>query len=411
MVTAKYDATAGKLSFSDTSTGSATVTVAGASFGSLVENGTNVLSSIYTGTESSITINGVSVAFNKDTDSMASLVTKINSSKAGVTAVLDAASGKMSLTNKATGGSAITVGGTLGDQLFQSSGYTTGSDALVTINGIETSQSSNRFTINGVEISISGVTPTDQTSQIEISQDLDGMVETIKAFVESYNATLSAINSKLSEERYRTYLPLTSDQRDAMDEDEIELWETKAKSGMLKSDSILNSQVSSMRTALSSDVVMPDGTKVNLAQFGITTGTYSEKGKLYIDETMLRTALESNPEGATALFGQTTTTSSGSKELYSTSDGLFSRIKKVNNVSLTQLYERAGTSRYSSDLTTAFMSQSTMGLQLTDYEKRIQEWEDRLVVIENRYYSQFTAMETAMNKYSSVSSSLTSMLS
>jgi len=38
---------------------------------------------------------------------------------------------------------------------------------------------------------------------------------------------LAKINSVLTEERYRDYLPLTDDQKKAMSEDDIKLWEQK----------------------------------------------------------------------------------------------------------------------------------------------------------------------------------------
>jgi len=361
--------------------------------------------------ETSIEINGVPVQFTAD-DTIASLVNKINNNKAtGVTAVYDSSSGKMSLTNRETGANKdITVTGELLTKVF---GFATptktdGQDATVIINGLTTKQANNRFTVNGVEISLTGKTPVGETTQIEVSQDIDKMVDTIKSFVESYNATLATLNQKISEERYRTYLPLTTEQRADMKEDEITLWESKAKSGMLKNDSIIDQTVSNMRAAMISEVTAPDGSKVNMTQFGITTGNYSEKGKLYIDETKLRAALESNPDGAAALFGQTDNTSSTK---YSDKDGLFSRMKKVNSASLTLLSDKAGTSRYSTDLTTAFLPQSQIGEQLRAYETRISDLQARLTMVENRYYKQFTAMETAMNKYNSASSSLTSMFS
>lgn len=358
----------------------------------------------------SININNVDIAIS-ESETIDSLITKINSNKnMGVTAVYDPATGSMSLTSKETGQKDIKLsGGLLTDSFgLQEANVKEGTNALVTINGITTTQTSNKFTVNGVEISLNGTTPTGQSTQIEIVQDTDKIVETIKSFVDSYNETLSLLNQKVGEERYRTYLPLTSEQKEAMSEDEIKLWEEKAKSGMLKSDSILTKAVSDMRTAIISDVVMADGTKVNLTQFGITTGSYSEKGKLYIDEEKLRAAITENPDQIGALFGQTASNSATGS---TATDGIFTKLKKINGTTLQSLSDRAGTSRYSSDLTTAFLPQSEMGNQLSEIEKRITDMNRRLSMIENRYYRQFTAMETAMNKYNSTSSSLASMLS
>lgn len=51
-----------------------------------------------------------------------------------------------------------------------------------------------------------------------------------------------------------------------------------------------------------------------------------------------------------------------------------------------------------------------MGKQLKNYNSRITEFERKMKDAETRYYKQFTAMETAMSKYQSQSSSLTSYL-
>jgi len=374
----------------------------------------SLLSDIYNGSDTSININGTQIDFDKGTDTISSLVSKINSSKAGVTAVYDATSGKMSLTNKETGSKDISLSGELLDNIFGvNPAKVAGSDATVTINGIETTQSSNTFTVNGVSISISGTTPAGQTSQIQVAQDTDKVFDTIKSFVDTYNATIATLNQKTSEERYRTYTPLTTEQKADMSEDEIKLWDTKAKSGMLKSDSIIDKTLSDMRAAIVGNVVLPDGSEINITKIGITTGNHSEKGKLIIDESKLRAALSDNPEDVYALFGQADHTPAldGSATAYTSSDGIFSRVKKIDNVALTSLYDKAGTSKYSADLTTAFLVNSQMGAQLTSFDTRIADVNRRLSMLETRYYTQFSAMEKAMNKFNSTSSSLTSMLS
>lgn len=369
--------------------------------------GATKMSDLYSGTETSVTIGKATISFTAD-DTIESFVKKINSNKdSGVTAVYNSATGGMSLTNKDTGNKDIDITGEVftSNANFTTAGVNKGVDATVVINGLETKQTSNRFTVNGVEFSLTGVTPTGQTNQIEVTQNTDAIIDTIKSFVDFYNETIALMNQKTNEERYRTYLPLSTEQKADMKDSEIELWESKAKSGLLKNDSILNKSLGDMRTAMISEFNF-GGTKLNITQFGITTGSYSEKGKLVLDEDELRTALESNPEQVTALFSQVDSSTKG----ITNNDGLFNRIKKINATALESLSEKAGTSKISSDLTTAFLPQSQMGNQLTAYERRITELQARLTRKENQYYKQFTAMETAMNKYNSTSSSLSGML-
>lgn len=383
-----------------------------------VNNKDKKLSELITGYaegQSKISVGDTEIEIGKD-DTLSSLVSKINADpKSGVTAVLDSSKGTLSFTNKATGTDPVKFTVTGLEQVFNATPKD-GSNATVIINGVTTTQTSNRFTVNGVDISLTGVSPTGQTTSIEIVQDTDKMFDTIKSFVDSYNDLLSLLNNKTNEERYRTYLPLTKEQKADMSEDEIKLWEEKAMSGMLKNDSILSSAISDMRTALFANLkngktINDQGQEVdvflNLAQFGISTGSYTEKGKLVIDETKLRAAIASNPEDLMAMFK--TSDLSASSDKFNETNGIFDRLKKISQDTLKSLSDRAGTSRFSSDPTAAFLPQSQMGNQIKDFDKRIADVNRRLTMLETRYYKQFTAMETAMNKYNSISSSLSSM--
>jgi flagellar hook-associated protein 2 len=81
-------------------------------------------------------------------------------------------------------------------------------------------------------------------------------------------------------------------------------------------------------------------------------------------------------------------------------------MKKISNATLGKLAETAGTSKYSSDLTASFLTNSTMGTNLLNLDKRIDDLTDKLTMRETNYYKKFTAMETAINKYNNISSSL-----
>ena len=53
----------------------------------------------------------------------------------------------------------------------------------------------------------------------------------------------------------------------------------------------------------------------------------------------------------------------------------------------------------------------TLGNLLDDYKNKISAFEERMTALETRYYKQFTAMETAINKANSQSASLSSYFS
>lgn len=367
-----------------------------------------------------VNIGNADIIIDPQTETLSSFVSKINSSStAGVTALYDSSTGKVSLTSKATGEAgnsislknnetppktqaiftALNLGSTLAD----------GADAKLTVNGLDITRSSNSFTMNGVELTLNSVSD-GVSSRIEVTKDVDTLVANMQGFVDAYNEVLSFMNSKVSEERYTKYAPLTTDQKSEMTDDEIELWTTKSKSGMLKNDSILTSAISSMRTAMVEGVKLADGSKITFAQLGISTGTYETKGKLILDADKLKTALEGNPEIVSNFLGNNYSTSSLNNK-YTSEDGMLARMKKISNSTLIKLAETAGTSKYSSDLTASFLSTSTMGTSLLSLERRISDLEDKLTLKETNYYKKFTAMETAINKYNNISSSLTSISS
>ncbi|WP_373230790.1 flagellar filament capping protein FliD [Cohnella sp.] len=345
-----------------------------------------------------------------ESDSLASVVSTINSSDAKVNAFLDSATGMMSLTSKSTGAGSITV--TDGPEGFLANFNltvsTAGADTTgLKINGIATTRSSNTFTENGVEITLNA--PTGGTAAtLNVVTDADKVVDTIKSFIQDYNNIFDLVNGKLNEERYRKYPPLTADQRAGMKEDEIRLWEEKAKSGLLRRDSSLSKMVSDARLASITNVSV-GGTSVELASLGITTGTWEYRGKLVIqDEAKLRAAIEADPDQVMKFFTQQTTETDPTLKVSPTNpdNGLFNRLSNVVMAALNELATKAGTSKYSTDINTAFLPSSTIGDQLTSIDSRLVDWNRRLTLVETRYYKQFTAMETAMNRYSAQAGSL-----
>lgn len=93
-----------------------------------------------------------------------------------------------------------------------------------------------------------------------------------------------------------------------MSEKEIELWETTAKSGLLRSDSILRSGASKIRSDLYANITTSDGNKIQLTQIGISTSSsYKDGGKLEFSKDIngvekLRKAIEEDPEKVRQMF-------------------------------------------------------------------------------------------------------------
>jgi len=264
----------------------------------------------------------------------------------------------------------------------------------------------NTFTIDGVTYTLKNTTPEGaEPITITVTQDVDKAYDAIKSFVDKYNELIDKINGKLNEERFRDYAPLTDAQRKEMSEKEIELWEQKAKSGLLRSDSILQNIVYGMRRALS-DAVADIG--ISLSSIGITTGLYSERGKLHINEDKLKEALRNDPEQVMQLFMKKSSIDY-SPDLDSTSrtqryneSGLMYRIYDIlmDNIRTTRnkdgkkgiLLEKAG---IVGDITEF---QNLMDEELKRLDKRIDAAVEAMISKENKYWAQFTALERAIQR-------------
>src|SRR5690625_7533959 len=72
-----------------------------------------------------------------------------------------------------------------------------------------------------------------------VSNDEEGAIEAIMKFVDKYNEVVETLNESQREEKYRDFPPLTEAQKKEMSEDEIEKWEEKAQSGILKGESAI----------------------------------------------------------------------------------------------------------------------------------------------------------------------------
>ena len=115
-----------------------------------------------------------------------------------------------------------------------------GTNAKFTYNDhLELESKTNNYTLNGVTFDFKQTTPVDEPAILTVSHDVDQAFDKIKAFVEKYNELVEQLNGTQREERHRNFPPLTDAQKEDMSEKQIELWEEKAKSGLLRGESII----------------------------------------------------------------------------------------------------------------------------------------------------------------------------
>jgi flagellar hook-associated protein 2 len=151
----------------------------------------------------SFALNGVSISYNLNTDSLSTIISRINQSGAGVNASYDPTSDRMQLTNTRTGdiGVGVTdVTGGLLDVLGLTGGSATltrGKNALFTVNGGATLTSmSNTFDaathgIAGLSVTVN----TEATQTVSVESDTASMQSSIQSFLDKFNAVQDAIDA------------------------------------------------------------------------------------------------------------------------------------------------------------------------------------------------------------------------
>ena len=271
-----------------------------------------------------------------------------------------------------------------------------GSDSKIILNGAELTSSSSVVSANGLEISLTGVTKENESVTFSVTTDTDAIYDSVKSFQKEYNSVMKEMNTLYNADSAKGYEPLTSQEKEAMSDDEVKEWETKIKNSLLRSDSTLGSIINAMRSAMQTTVEYDGGTYA-LSSLGIMTSTdYTEGGLLHIygdpDDSVysakddkLKKALEENPDVVIA-----------------TLTGVFGNLRQT-------MSDKMAGSKYSSSM--SFYNDIKMKSDVKDYESDIKDWEDKLAEMEDAYYSKFTAMETALAKLQSQQSTMSGLFS
>lgn len=270
------------------------------------------------------------------------------------------------------------------------------SDAEIELNGAVFRGDSNTFSVNGLNITATGVS---DLMTITTATDVDGIYGMIKDFFSEYNSLMNGMEAAYNAKSSKGYEPLTSDEKSEMSDEEVEKWEKKIKDSLLRRDDTLRSVMSSMSMSMSKSYEI-NGKTYNLSSFGINTSAYftraeNESYAYHIDgdpddtgtsgsTDRLRKAIEEDPDAVASFFNKL------SKDLYDT------------------LGEKMSKTELSSSYT--IYNDVQMKREYDEYTETIKKWEEKLKDMEDRYYKQFSAMETALAKLQSQTNSLTSLL-
>ena len=269
----------------------------------------------------------------------------------------------------------------------------TGKDATIILNKATYTSNTNNFAING--LTITAEAKTDSEITITTNTDTDAVYDSIKDFFKEYNTLIKSMDEAYNASSSKGYEPLTSDEKEAMTEDEVKEWEKKIKDSLLRKDATLGSASSSMKNLMAQSFEI-NGKKYSLASFGIKTQGYfdaadNEKGVYHIDgdkdddvssgnDDKLRAAIASDPDAVISSFSQLATS--------------------VYN----DLSKKMATSSVSSAYT--LYNDKQMTKEYTSYSSKISDKEDEITKWEDYYYKKFSSMESALAKLNQTQSSL-----
>jgi flagellar hook-associated protein 2 len=247
-------------------------------------------------TTGTFTINGVTINYNSTTDSLNTILDRINSSAAGVTATYDPNSDTVSLTSSKTGNIDVSVADGNGNLmaslgLLAPAAHQLGKSAKYEINGVTQYSLTNtvKNIVPGVTVTLQAVTTSPLTGTVSIDTSVG--TKAIKDFVTAYNAVADLIQ-KDTDYNQRT-----------------------KKAGIFLGDLT----VSTIQQQLDQGLFISNGLQkgltapyTDISTIGLSTGAIGSKPgttlDLQFDENKFQTALTTNPAAVTNLvntvFGQ-----------------------------------------------------------------------------------------------------------
>ena len=363
------------------------------------------------------TVNGAKIDNITADTTVDGLLTAINNNKdAGVTATYLGSENKFVLSSNEKGkGREISLGANPKDttdaaNLIFGGVSTDGTDGEMSIlyNGVQTTitSSSNTFSIDGLDIRATNTFNTGSATaeggvSFTASADTEKVTETVKKFIEAYNAMIDEVRTQATTKPDSNYKPLTDDQKNEMNETSIKNWEDKAKEGILYNSSALK-DLDNATQGIFSSMMMNGVSYDDLEKIGISfSDDYTAGGKIVFDEEKFKTAMDSDPEKVSDLF-------TGTHGIVNTIDSTLStyatRYASRNGNSYGVLIEEAGSEKLSLTLTN-----NSIYKELKDMQETITNLQSQLSTEQDRYISQFTQMERLINQMNSQSSYLSQL--
>lgn len=357
-------------------------------------------------------INGEKFTFEKSS-TVGDVINAINKADIGVKASFSTMTQSFKLESTETGTAGKLnieqTSGNLLNSLFNSSDDFTKKDAYgkngtITIstdgeNYTTYTSASNEYSFDGTTFNIAKLGNFDSSVEgvdeitVTTEKDTSSIKETVIKFIDAYNQLLDDVYGEIQTSRPKKngsyYDPLTDEQEEEMKSDEIEKWNNEAKKGLLYQDNYLSTFVSSIRGAMSSAKV--DG--FTLYDLGISLASdWKSNGKLVVDEDKLENAINTYGDKVTSFFVDT------DKGLAATLNNEIDRAISTKGKKVGYLSGIAGIENTTTEKDNALYSQiSNMQTLINNLQTR---YENEM----ERYWKQFTTLETYMSNMQSQSS-------
>ena len=349
-----------------------------------------------------LSIGGKAIALTSDS-TVAEIISAVNSSDAGIKMTYVESLNRFEFTSTDGSASPKDITGNVATALIGAGNSISGStEASITVQykdgtKISMNSSTDSFSLDGLTIKVNESFAAGDPVTLSSKTNTDAVLTGIKDMIKDYNEIVDLVNKEYSTKPNRNYPPLTDEQKEDMSESEIKAWEEKANTGMLFGDSNLSSLSSDLRS-----VILNNGAAMSAFEaIGITSSSsWTDNGKLIIDEDKLKAAISSDPASIQKLFAGETD-AAGNK----ISSGAAERLKTVmNKYAKTEgspkglLIEKAG--HPSSPLS---LINNSFYTQMKDIDTFVSKLKVRLQAEQTRYQTQFTNLETVISNLNSQS--------
>lgn len=335
-------------------------------------------------------VNGKDVTIDPE-DTLSSLERKIREADSSLNVNFDTKNKKLFISSKETGkDTKIEISGVGNNAFLNGLGLSDvsskGSAGLIKYNGIEVEVNDYPIEINGLKLEITGKVDPNEEITITVGNDTDAVVNFMEEFVNEYNSIMDELNSLYSAKKITTG-PLSESDKAAMTDKQVDEYEKMVKDSLLSGDKELKAVIDTLRSSVQGTFANAGSKYNSLSSIGITTGNYSEKGKLHLDKDKLKAALNDDANAV--------------KDLFTSKTGIGS---KLNN-SMNNLSKRVeGMKSYKS-----FYNDKLTDKEVKSLNEKTQTLQKKYTARQTKLYRKFALMEKQMSMLNTQSSSLMGM--